>query len=71
MCAGGQLGEDACFGDGGGPLVCPLKQDPQRYVQVNKQLHISFLLVKGIQIHISSQVNGIVRFNLFALYKVA
>jgi len=34
MCAGGQLGEDACFGDGGGPLVCPLKQDPQRYVQV-------------------------------------
>jgi hypothetical protein len=34
-------------------------------------LCIYFLLLMGIQIHISSQVNGTVWFNLFALYKVA
>merc|ERR550519_1556737 len=34
MCAGGEAGKDACRGDGGGPLVCPKKDDPQHYVQV-------------------------------------
>jgi len=34
VCAGGEEGRDACRGDGGGPLVCPMKEDPSRYVQV-------------------------------------
>ncbi|XP_032686403.1 phenoloxidase-activating factor 2-like isoform X2 [Odontomachus brunneus] len=33
VCAGGELGKDTCKGDGGSPLVCPLKNDPNRYVQ--------------------------------------
>ena len=31
LCAGGK-GEDTCKGDGGGPLVCPHPDDPERYV---------------------------------------
>ncbi|XP_043207113.1 uncharacterized protein LOC122373272 [Amphibalanus amphitrite] len=27
LCAAGRSGSDACFGDGGGALVCPLKED--------------------------------------------
>ncbi len=34
VCAGGEAGNDACRGDGGSPLVCPLKGDPDRIVQV-------------------------------------
>ena len=30
VCAGGIEGEDACDGDGGGPLVCRAKDDPDR-----------------------------------------
>uniref|UniRef100_A0A6P4FA57 Phenoloxidase-activating factor 2 n=1 Tax=Drosophila rhopaloa TaxID=1041015 RepID=A0A6P4FA57_DRORH len=33
MCAGGELGKDSCTGDGGFPLACPLKEDPERYEQ--------------------------------------
>jgi len=34
ICAGGEAGKDACRGDGGGPLVCPQKDDPTHYTQV-------------------------------------
>ncbi|XP_074099787.1 phenoloxidase-activating factor 2-like [Cotesia typhae] len=33
MCAGGEPGKDTCKGDGGSPLVCPLRDDPIRYLQ--------------------------------------
>ncbi|XP_016978378.2 transmembrane protease serine 9-like [Drosophila rhopaloa] len=31
LCAGGELGKDSCKGDGGSPLACPLRENPQRY----------------------------------------
>ncbi|XP_034098403.2 phenoloxidase-activating factor 2-like isoform X5 [Drosophila albomicans] len=33
ICAGGVKDIDSCFGDGGGPLVCPMKDNPNRYYQ--------------------------------------
>ena len=33
VCAGGIRGVDTCTGDGGGPLVCPSKNDPNTYIQ--------------------------------------
>ncbi|KAH8352204.1 hypothetical protein KR084_002670, partial [Drosophila pseudotakahashii] len=34
ICAGGGVGKDACTGDGGAPLACPIQGDPTRYEQV-------------------------------------
>ena len=34
LCAGGEHGEDTCKGDGGGPLICPSKNDPNSFIQV-------------------------------------
>lgn len=33
MCAGGALGVDACIGDGGSPLVCPIPDEENYYYQ--------------------------------------
>ncbi|XP_017130421.1 phenoloxidase-activating factor 2-like [Drosophila elegans] len=33
ICAGGQLNKDACSGDGGFPLFCPMEGYPHRYEQ--------------------------------------
>ena len=35
-CAGGEAGIDLCTGDGGGPLVCASKSNPNSYYQVSK-----------------------------------
>lgn len=34
ICAGGEEGKDMCTGDGGSPLVCPGRSNPERYYQV-------------------------------------
>ena len=34
LCAGGKQAQDTCKGDGGGPLVCPSKKDPESFIQV-------------------------------------
>jgi len=34
LCAGGLVGRDACTGDGGGPLLCPLGGNAGQWIQV-------------------------------------
>jgi len=34
LCAGGQVNQDACTGDGGGPLLCPHGREQGRWIQV-------------------------------------
>ena len=43
-CAGGEAGIDLCTGDGGGPLVCASKSNPNSYYQVSKGGLISELI---------------------------
>ncbi|KAJ0169972.1 hypothetical protein K1T71_014578 [Dendrolimus kikuchii] len=33
MCAGGELNQDTCKGDGGSPLVCPIQTEPGHYME--------------------------------------
>nr|CAD7440786.1 unnamed protein product [Timema bartmani] len=33
ICAGGEMGRDTCKGDGGSPLVCPIANNPNQYIQ--------------------------------------
>ncbi|XP_044262331.1 phenoloxidase-activating factor 2-like [Tribolium madens] len=34
ICAGGKKGQDSCKGDGGSPLICPLLDERERFVQI-------------------------------------
>ncbi|XP_016961983.1 phenoloxidase-activating factor 2 [Drosophila biarmipes] len=34
ICAGGEEGKDACTGDGGGALFCPMAKEPNRFEQI-------------------------------------
>jgi kallikrein len=34
LCAGGEKDKDACIGDGGGPLVCPINGQENKYYQI-------------------------------------
>ncbi|XP_017067096.2 phenoloxidase-activating factor 2 [Drosophila eugracilis] len=34
ICAGGEEGIDACTGDGGGALFCPMTEDPKQFEQI-------------------------------------
>ena len=43
LCAGGNMNQDTCTGDGGSPLVCARKGNSgkdKRYVQVGRTLQI-------------------------------
>jgi plasma kallikrein len=46
VCAGGEKGKDACTGDGGGPLVCPINPGSHdRYHQIGVVAWVSYHLV--------------------------
>ena len=50
-CAGGEAGIDLCTGDGGGPLVCASKSNPNSYYQVSKGGLISIFFFTLVASH--------------------
>ena len=40
----GQTGSDACTGDGGGPLLCPLSSDPAKLVQAGIVINLKTII---------------------------
>ncbi|XP_039479323.1 phenoloxidase-activating factor 2-like, partial [Drosophila santomea] len=62
MCAGGEPGKDSCFGDGGSPLACPMKNDPQRYELagiVNFGINCGLPDVPGVYTNVASVIQWI------------
>ncbi|XP_043640977.1 phenoloxidase-activating factor 2-like [Drosophila teissieri] len=62
MCAGGEPGKDSCFGDGGSPLACPMKNNPQRYELagiVNFGINCGLPDVPGVYTNVASLLQWI------------
>ena len=53
LCAGGIEGKDTCEGDGGGPLVCRGKDDPNRFVHSIRFPDFSVQLIFPVHNHMS------------------
>ena len=50
LCAGGDVDQDTCTGDGGSPLVCPEKGGDRRYFQVGINSKIFNVEIKAYPI---------------------
>ena len=56
VCAGGEEGKDACTGDGGSPLVCPIEGYPEKYVQVGIVawgIGCGHLMIPGVYVNVN------------------
>lgn len=57
MCAGGEEGNDACYGDGGSPLVCEIPGLPNRFYQagiVSWGIGCQSLHIPGVYVNIAA-----------------